>query len=68
MPEPVYSLAGKRVYVAGHRGMVGSAIMRRLAAEDCEILTASRVELDLTPRAWSGAGTVGVYWTPVGGM
>lgn len=43
-----YSLAGKRVWVAGHRGMVGSAIVRRLAQEDCEVLTAARDELDLT--------------------
>lgn len=42
-----YSLAGKRVFVAGHRGMVGSAIVRRLASEDCEVLTATREELDL---------------------
>lgn len=42
-----YSLAGKRVFVAGHRGMVGSAIVRRLASEDCEALTAARDELDL---------------------
>ena len=33
------SLAGKRVWVAGHRGMVGSALVRRLAREDCEVLT-----------------------------
>ena len=39
--------AGKRVYVAGHRGLVGSAIVRRLAREDCEILTADREALDL---------------------
>ena len=44
----MFELAGKRVWVAGHRGMVGSAIVRRLAAEDCEILAASRDELDLT--------------------
>jgi GDP-L-fucose synthase len=43
----VYSVAGKRVWVAGHRGMVGSAITRRLEREDCEILTASRQDLDL---------------------
>jgi GDP-L-fucose synthase len=43
----MYSLAGKRVFVAGHRGMVGSAIVRRLAGEGCEVLTASRTELDL---------------------
>ena len=34
--------AGKRVWVAGHRGMVGAALVRRLAAEGCEILTADR--------------------------
>lgn len=37
-----FSLAGKRVYVAGHGGMVGKALVRRLAREDCEILTADR--------------------------
>jgi GDP-L-fucose synthase len=42
-----YALSGKRVWVAGHRGMVGSAITRRLATEDCQILTAARTELDL---------------------
>ncbi|HEY0129857.1 MAG TPA: GDP-L-fucose synthase [Allosphingosinicella sp.] len=42
-----FTLAGKRVFVAGHRGMVGSALVRRLAREDCEIITASRDELDL---------------------
>ncbi|MCC7251530.1 MAG: GDP-L-fucose synthase [Hyphomicrobium sp.] len=41
-------MAGKRVWVAGHRGMVGSAIVRRLVAENCEVLTAGRKELDLT--------------------
>ena len=45
--EVIFPLAGKRIFVAGHRGMVGSAIMRRLALENCEILTASRTELDL---------------------
>jgi len=47
MAEAVYSLKGKRVYVAGHRGMVGSALLRRLAREDCEIVTATRQEADL---------------------
>ncbi len=46
-----YSLAGKRVWVAGHRGMVGGALVRRLAREDCEILTADRSELDLMDQA-----------------
>jgi GDP-L-fucose synthase len=43
-----YDLTGKRVFVAGHRGMVGGALVRRLASEGCEVLTASRAELDLT--------------------
>jgi len=43
----LFPLAGKRVWVAGHRGMVGSAIVRRLASEACEILTATRAEVDL---------------------
>jgi GDP-L-fucose synthase len=42
-----YSLEGKRVWVAGDRGMVGSALVRRLAREGCEILTASRGDADL---------------------
>jgi GDP-L-fucose synthase len=46
-----FDLKGKRVFVAGHRGMVGSAVVRRLAAEDCEILTATRAELDLLDQA-----------------
>ncbi|MEQ1541206.1 MAG: GDP-L-fucose synthase [Novosphingobium sp.] len=43
-----YSLAGKRVWVAGHRGMVGGAIVRRLERESCEVLIADRDALDLT--------------------
>ncbi len=43
-----YDLAGKRVWVAGHRGMVGGAIARRLADEQCEVLTVGRETLDLT--------------------
>ena len=46
-----FSLAGKRVWVAGHRGMVGSALVRRLATEDCEVLTAGRDTLDLLDQA-----------------
>lgn len=49
-PE-IYSLKGKRVWVAGHRGMVGSAIVRRLAGEDCEIVTADRAQVDLLRQA-----------------
>ena len=51
MAEGLYSLSGKRVYVAGHRGMVGSAIVRRLARENCTVLTAMRGELDLTDQS-----------------
>lgn len=40
-------LEGRKVWVAGHRGMVGSALVRRLAREDCQIVTASRSEVDL---------------------
>ncbi len=43
-----YSLRNKKVWVAGHNGMVGSALLRRLAREDCYVLTADRSELDLT--------------------
>lgn len=46
-----YELANKRVFVAGHRGMAGSAIVRRLAREGCEVLTAPRSSLDLTDQA-----------------
>jgi len=46
-----YALKGKRVWVAGHRGMAGSAIVRRLASEDCEILTVGREEVDLRRQA-----------------
>lgn len=45
--EAVYSLEGKKVYIAGHRGMVGSALMRRLASEGCEIVTVGREAVDL---------------------
>jgi GDP-L-fucose synthase len=47
----IFPLEGKRVWVAGHRGMVGSALMRRLAREGCEILTVEREKLDLTRQA-----------------
>jgi GDP-L-fucose synthase len=48
MSAPViFQLRGKRVYVAGHAGMVGAAITRRLAQEDCTIISATHRELDL---------------------
>ena len=43
----IFDLRGKRVFVAGHAGMAGSAIMRRLEREDCDIIFASRRDLDL---------------------
>ncbi|MGQ3072092.1 MAG: GDP-L-fucose synthase family protein [Ferrovibrionaceae bacterium] len=47
MSAPCFALHGKRVWVAGHRGLVGSALVRRLEAEDCEVLTAPRDRVDL---------------------
>jgi GDP-L-fucose synthase len=46
-----FDLAGRRVWVAGHRGMSGSAIARRLEREHCEIVTATHSELDLLDQA-----------------
>lgn len=46
-----FSFSGRRVWVAGHRGMVGSAIVRRLSGEGCEILTVDRAGLDLRRQA-----------------
>src|SRR3954465_8886161 len=52
----IFPLAGKRVWIAGHRGMVGSALVRRLERESCSILTVDRNDLDLRnqaeTRAW----------------
>lgn len=49
--EVPFDLTGKRIWVAGHSGMVGSALMRRLAVEDCEILKVDRAALDLRDQA-----------------
>lgn len=46
-----FSLTGRRIYVAGHRGMVGSAVVRRLSREGCEVLTATREQVNLTQQA-----------------
>lgn len=46
-----FDLTGKRVYVAGHRGMVGGALVRRLADEPCDVITTTRDQLDLTDQA-----------------
>jgi GDP-L-fucose synthase len=47
----IFPLSGRRVYVAGHRGMVGSALLRRLAREKCHVLTAGSGEVDLRRQA-----------------
>ncbi len=51
MTAPLFSLAGRRVFVAGHRGMVGAALLRRLADESCQLLTVGREALDLRRQA-----------------
>lgn len=51
MNEPMYNLTGKRVWVAGHNGMVGGAVVRRLAHEQCEVITVERQQVDLTEQA-----------------
>ena len=38
-----FDLTGKRIWVAGHRGMVGAAVVRRLAAEPCKVPSPGRV-------------------------
>ncbi len=47
----MYSLAGKKIWVTGHRGMVGSALVRRLATERCTVMTTTRDECDLLEQA-----------------
>ena len=54
-----YPLSGKRVWVAGHRGMVGGAVARQLETDNCTVLTAGRDKLDLRDasavKAWMAA-------------
>jgi len=50
-PATTFDLANKRIWVAGHRGMVGSAVVRRLATEGCEVITAGRDTVDLKRQA-----------------
>jgi GDP-L-fucose synthase len=58
MARPAFPLTGRRVWVAGHRGMVGSALVRRLGREGCELLTVGRQQCDLRRQeqveAWLG--------------
>ena len=75
MTDPPYPLRGRRVWVAGHRGMVGAALARRLAREDCEILTVDRAQADLRRQseveAWLAAAkpqAVVVAAATVGGI
>jgi GDP-L-fucose synthase len=72
---PPFELEGARAWVAGHRGMVGSAIVRRLEREECDILTVERADLDLTDQAatggWIGANRPDVVFlaaAKVGGI
>jgi GDP-L-fucose synthase len=51
MTNAPFALDGLRVWVAGHAGMVGAALCRRLAAENCEILTVRRAQVDLRRQA-----------------
>ncbi|WP_271600013.1 MULTISPECIES: GDP-L-fucose synthase family protein [unclassified Bradyrhizobium] len=51
MASAAFELKGKTVFVAGHRGMVGAALMRRLAREQADVLTVPRSELDLRDQA-----------------
>ena len=51
MARTPFELRGKTVFVAGHRGMVGAALLRRLAQEDAELLTVPRSEVDLRDQA-----------------
>jgi hypothetical protein len=61
-----FDLTGKTVYDAGHRGMVGSAPLRKLGAENVELVTASRSEADLRDQArWFAANHVGAVTSPL---
>jgi GDP-L-fucose synthase len=51
MAGTAFELKGKAVFVAGHKGMVGAALVRRLAREDVKLLTVGRNEVDLRDQA-----------------
>jgi GDP-L-fucose synthase len=70
-----YDLRGKRVWVAGHKGMVGAALVRRLEREDASIITAGRDVVDLTRQeqverfmALENPGVVIIAAAKVGGI
>ena len=52
---PLFEIAGKSIFVAGHKGLVGQALVRRLSGEGAKIIAASRAELDLRGQAASKA-------------
>jgi len=75
MENVPFELKGKTVFVAGHRGMVGGALVRRLAQEKVDLVTAGRSELDLRDQAtvfdWFAAKTPQVVFlaaAKVGGI
>lgn len=47
MAQDIFTFKGKRVWVAGHRGMVGQALMRRLNQEECHLVTTGASKIDL---------------------
>ena len=51
MTDRPLTLKGKRIFVAGHNGLVGSALLRRLAREEADLLTVGRSEVDLRDQA-----------------
>lgn len=59
LTEPAFRLEGRRIWVAGHKGMVGTSLLRRLECENCEVLTVPREEVDLRRQneveAWMAA-------------
>lgn len=75
MTPIIYPLEGKKVWVAGHKGMVGSALCRKLAEKNCEILIASRQELNLLSQqavsdwiSWNKPQAVFIAAAKVGGI
>lgn len=46
-----FRLNNKKIWVAGHKGMVGSALVRRLDREPCQVITADRDRVDLTEKS-----------------
>ena len=73
--DPTFGLANKRIFVAGHCGIVGSALVRRLARENCEIVTAKPRQLDLccqkAVERWLAARRLDAVFVPAarfGGM